>query len=269
MGRISRTIALAKVSWSVLRQDRELLVLPILSFLVSIGVLLAIWLPTMAVADLSGVASEEGGIDAVVALAGLASALLLSVVGVFFKASLVAGAHERMSGGDPTVRSAIARATTHLGGLIPWALLTATVGLVLSALRNRAGRLGEFAVSLIGMAWEAASFLVIPSIVIDDEGAFSGLKASASLLKRTWGENLASQVGFGLLGLAAMIPAILIVVVAGPLGLVVAVPWVAFAAVVLVALGAVFQTALYLYATTGTIPNGFEDSPLRDAFVNH
>ena len=119
------------------------------------------------------------------------------------------------------------------------------------------------------MAWEAASFLVIPSIVIDDEGAISGLKASASLLKRTWGENLASQVGFGLLGLAAMVPAILIVVVAGPLGLVVAVPWVAFAAVVLVALGAVFQTALYLYATSGTIPDGFEDSPLRDAFATH
>ena len=140
---------------------------------------------------------------------------------------------------------------------------------MLSALRNRAGRFGHFAVSLIGMAWEAASFLVIPSIVIDDEGAISGLKASASLLKRTWGENLASQVGFGLLGLAAMIPAILIVVVAGPLGLVVAVPWVALVAVVLVALGAVFQTALYLYATSGTIPDGFEDSPLRDTFATH
>ena len=84
MGRISRTITLAKVSWRGLRQDRELLVLPVLSFLVSGGVLLAIWLPTMAVADLPGVASEEGGVDAVVALAGLASALLLSVVGVVF-----------------------------------------------------------------------------------------------------------------------------------------------------------------------------------------
>lgn len=269
MGRISRTITLAKVSWQVLRQDRELLVLPVLSFLASIGVLLAIWLPTMAVSDLSGVASEEGGVDAVVAFAALASALLLSVVGVFFKAALVAGAHERMSGGDPTVRSAISRATRHLGGLLPWALLTATVGLVLSALRDRAGRLGQFAVSLIGMAWEAASFLVIPAIVIDDEGAISGLKASASLLKRTWGENLASQVGFGLLGLAAMVPAVLIVMVAGPLGLVIAVPWVALAVVVLIALGAVFQTALYLYATTGAVPDGFEDSPLREALATH
>jgi len=269
MGRISRTITLAKVSWQVLRRDRELLVLPVLSFVVSIGALLLLWLPTLAVADLSGLSSDEGQVDPMLAVVGIASALVLSIVGVFFKGALVAGAHERLSGGDPTVKSALTRAVTHLGGLLPWALLTATVGLILSALRDRAGRLGQFAVSLIGMAWEAASFLVIPAIVVDDHGAVSGLKASASLLKRTWGENLASQIGFGLLGLAALVPAILVVVVAGPIGLVVAVPWAALVVVVLTALGAVFQTALYLYATTGTVPDGFEQSGLTEAFATH
>jgi hypothetical protein len=120
---------------------------------------------------------------------------------------------------------------------------------------------------MIGMAWEAASFLVIPAIVVDDHRAVSGLKASASLLKRTWGENLASQIGFGLLGLAAMIPAILVVFLAGPVGLVIAVPWVALVVVVLTALGAVFQTALYLYATTGSIPDGFQGAGLTEAFA--
>lgn len=36
--------------------------------------------------------------------------------------------------------------------------------------------------------------------------------------------------------------------------------------VVLTALGAVFQTALYLYATTGAIPSGFEQSSLPESF---
>jgi len=45
MGRISNTIALAKVSWKVLRKDRELLLLPVLSFLASIVVLALLWLP--------------------------------------------------------------------------------------------------------------------------------------------------------------------------------------------------------------------------------
>jgi hypothetical protein len=267
MGRISRTTTLAKVSWQVLRKDRELLVLPVLSFLVSVGALLVLWLPTLAAADLSGLSSEGGQVDPVLVFAGIASALILSVIGVFFKGALVAGAHERLSGGDPTVKSALSRAFSHLGGLLPWALLTATVGLVLSALRERSGRLGQFAVSMIGMAWEAASFLVIPAIVVDDHRAVSGLKASASLLKRTWGENLASQIGFGLLGLAAIIPAILVVFLAGPVGLVIAVPWVALVVVVLTALGAVFQTALYLYATTGSIPDDFQGAGLTEAFA--
>ena len=92
--------------------------------------------------------------------------------------------------------------------MIPWALLTATVGLVLQALRDRAGRLGDFVIGLIGLAWDVATFLVVPAIVIDDHGAWDGVKQSGSLLRQTWGENLAARVGFGLLGFLAVIPAI-------------------------------------------------------------
>ena len=264
MGRISRTITLARVSWQVLRRDRELLLLPVLSFLVSIIALALLWIPLLATVDTTGLGDDQGETDPALLIAGVASILLLSVIGVFFKGALVAGAHERLSGGDPTVRSALSRAIARIGGLLPWALLAGTIGLVLSALKGRAGR---FAVGLIGMAWETASYLVIPAIVVDDHRAISGLKASAALLKRTWGENLAARVGFGLLGVLAMLPAVIVVAVAGTVGLVVAVPWVALAVVVLTALGAVFQTALYLYATTGSVPEGFEQAGLSEAFI--
>ena len=267
MGRISRTITLARVSWQVLRRDRELLLLPVLSFLVSIIALALLWIPLLATVDTTGLGDDQGETDPALLIAGVASILLLSVIGVFFKGALVAGAHERLSGGDPTVRSALSRAIARIGGLLPWALLAGTVGLVLSALKGRAGRAGRFAVGLIGMAWETASYLVIPAIVVDDHRAISGLKASAALLKRTWGENLAARVGFGLLGIVAMLPAVIVVAAAGTVGLVVAVPWVALAVVVLTALGAVFQTALYLYATTGSVPKGFEQAGLSEAFI--
>ena len=51
VGRISNTIGLAKVSWEVLRKDRDLLVFPLLSFLVSIVVLAMSWLPTVMSID--------------------------------------------------------------------------------------------------------------------------------------------------------------------------------------------------------------------------
>ena len=273
MGRISNTIALAKVSWRVLRKDRELLLIPVLSFLASIAVLALIWLPTLSGIDTSTLAGESEDPGAVLLVVGIITAMALSVISVFFNGALVAGAHERLSGGDPTVRSAVGRAFSRLPGLLPWAILTGTVGLILQAARERAGWLGRFVVNMVGMAWQTATFLVVPAIVIDDHGAVSGLKASAALLKRTWGENIAARVGFGLLGLVAIIPAVLVVVATGALGgaalvlgILVAVPYLALVVVVLTALNAVFQTALYLYATTGSVPTEFDDSNLQASF---
>jgi hypothetical protein len=273
MGRISNTIALAKVSWKVLRKDRELLVLPVLSFVTSIVVLALLWLPTLSAIDTSGLAGESGDPGAALIIVGVISAMAMSIISVFFNGALVAGAHERLSGGDPTVRSALGRALSRLSGLLPWAIITGTVGLILQAARERAGWLGRFVVNMVGMAWQTATFLVVPAIVIDDLGAVEGLKSSASLLKRTWGENIAARVGFGLLGLVAMIPAVVVLTATGALGgaalvvgIILAVAYVALVVVVLTALNAVFQTALYLYATTGSVPTGFDDSNLQASF---
>ena len=273
MGRISNTIALAKVSWKVLRKDRELLLLPVLSFLASIVVLALLWLPTLSAIDTSGLADESGDPGAVLIVVGVISAMAMSIISVFFNGALVAGAHERLSGGDPTVRSALGRALSRLSGLLPWAIITGTVGLILQAARERAGWLGRFVVNMVGMAWQTATFLVVPAIVIDDHGAVSGLKASAALLKRTWGENIAARVGFGLLGIVAIIPAVIVLFATGALGgaalvvgILLAVPYLALVVVVLTALNAVFQTALYLYATTGSVPAGFDDSNLQASF---
>ena len=274
MGRISNTIALAKVSWKVLRKDRELLLLTVLSFLASILVLTLLWLPTLSAIDTSGLADEGGDPGAVLIVVGVISAMAMSIISVFFNGALVAGAHERLSGGDPTVRSALGRALSRLSGLLPWAIITGTVGLILQAVRERAGWMGRFVVNMVGMAWQTATFLVVPAIVIDDHGAVSGLKASAALLKRTWGENIAARVGFGLLGLVAVIPAVIVLFATGALGgaalvvgILLAVPYLALVVVVLTALNAVFQTALYLYATTGSVPAGFDDSNLQDSFT--
>ncbi len=275
MGRIRNTLELAKTSWSVLKKDRELLWFPVMSFFASVAVVVAVAIPIIAMIDTTTTAAgEETSVNPAAAVLGLLAAMALSIVAVFFNGALVAGAYERMSGGDPTVKSALNRAFSRISGLLPWALLTATVGLILQALRERAGLLGRFVVNMVGMAWDVATFLVVPAVIIDEMGAIDGLKRSGSLLKQTWGENLAARVGFGLLGFALIIPAVLLAVIGvasgitafAVLAIIVAVGWVAAVLVVMTALNAVFQTALYLYATTGSVPSGFESSPLPRAF---
>ena len=277
MGRLSNTWQLAKTSWTVLKKDRELLWIPVLSFLASgavMAVALVVVLLTWSTTSTDGQSAEAVNPAALVVF--VIAALAMGVISVFFNGALVAGAHERMTGGDPTVGSAVRRAFTRIPGLVPWAILTTTVGLVLQALRERAGWLGRMVISMVGMAWEVVTFLTVPAIIIDNLGAIDGVKRSASLLRRTWGENLAARVGFGLLGFLLIIPAAVVaglfiasgVAVLAVVGLIVAVAWIALVVVVMTALNAIFQTALYLYATTGSLPSGFEQAPLAQTFTH-
>jgi hypothetical protein len=275
MGRIRRTFELAKSSWRVLQHDRELLVLPVLSFVVSAMVLVPLLVVAFAYTDgvSTNAAGEESADPAMIAVFVVA-ALAISVVSVFFNGALVAGAHQRFTGNDPTIGSALGKASRHLPGLVGWALLTATVGLILQALRERAGFLARFVINLVGAAWDVATFLVVPAVIIDDNGPIDGLKRSASLLRQTWGENIAARVGFGLLGLVLVIPGLAIgglaAAAGGPVliaGILVSVIWIALVVVVMTALNAIFQTALYMYATTGSMPTGFETTDLRQTFA--
>lgn len=273
MGKIRNTFELAKLSWGVLKKDRELLAIPVLSFLASAVLLIPLLFAVVAASSTESGGAEEASADPLMVVLGIVGALGLSVISVFFNGALVAGAHERLAGGDPTVGSAIRKAFSRIPGLVPWALLTATVGLILRALRDRAGWLGQFVLSAVGMAWEVVTFLVVPAIVIDGKGAVDGVKTSGSLLKSTWGENLAARVGFGILGFVAVLPAVVLIAVfsaLGGIGLIVGVAvgvvWIALVVVVMTALNAVFQAALYLYATSGTAPSGFEGSAIGESF---
>lgn len=272
MGRIQNTLELAKLSWGVLKKDRELLAIPVLSFLVSVALLIPLAFFAFAIANTSG-ANEEAAADPTMLFLAVIAALGLSVIGVFFNGALVAGAHERLTGGDPTVGSAMSKAFSRIAGLVPWAILTATVGMILRALRDRAGWLGQFAINMIGLAWDVATFLVVPAIIIDGKGAIEGLKTSGSLLKSTWGENLAARVGFGILGFLAILPGVLVGFLLAALGgvalyvgVAIGAVWVAVVVVIMTALNAVFQAALYLYATSGMAPSGFEGSSIGESF---
>ena len=124
MGRFSRSMALAKASWRTLKADRELLALPVFSFVMSL-VVLSIGLGLVFLIDYDsnlGISDFElstGGII-VLAVAGMA----LSIVATFFQAAMVGGARERLTGGDPTVGSALAVASSRLGVIVPWALFS-------------------------------------------------------------------------------------------------------------------------------------------------
>jgi len=273
MGRFANTWRLTKHSWSLLKQDRELLWLPVLSMLT----ILAIVAAAAVVGFVTGSFDASGGAESVEGSAvvlGLVFAFVATATVVYFEGALVAGAHERMTGGDPTVRSAMSKAASRLPSLLGWALITMTVGLVLRFLRERLGWLGQMLTFLAEAAWGVATYLVVPAIIIDDFRSFASVKHSMSLVRRTWGENLIAQAGFGLLGFVIALPIILVAVLIATLvpgiglyiGIAVGGIGVLAVSVVVSALSLYFKTALYEYATDGVAHGGFDIDEMEASF---
>lgn len=266
MGKIGRTMELAKTSWVVLKADKELLVLPVLSFLTSAVVAATFAVPTLLVVD------QESPVTYVVAFVAYVA---LAYVTIFFNTALVSAADERLRGGDPTLGSALRGAAQRAGRIFPWAVVSATVSLLLRALEERGGIFGRIAAGLAGIAWALVTFLVIPVLVIEDVPVREAIRRSGQLFKRTWGENVVAMVGFGLLGFLAVLPGIAVIALAAAsgsgevvgVGIVLAVIWMVGVVVVLSALNAIFQTALYRYAADGDAIGPFTSAIMRSAFA--
>jgi Family of unknown function (DUF6159) len=270
MTRFQTSWAIAKRSWAVLRSDKSLAWFPVLSFLASLVVvgIIAALVATMGIdnADTKDSLAPIGYVLIAVGYLGLA------FVQTYFLAALVAGADERLRGGNSTVKGAIEVANSRLHRLLPWAIVTATVTVVLNML-ERQGIVGRIVGSLIGLAWSVVTFLTIPILVIEDIGVGQALTRSKDLLKQTWGENIIGQGGLGLVGFLAMLPALFLFVVGAALGTIgfvvfaaVAVAWLLVSMVVVSALSGIYRTALYRFAATGAVPGDFNGVDLQSAF---
>jgi hypothetical protein len=272
MHRIRNSIQLARESWRILRADRELIVLPIVSGTASTIVAASFVVPLFVAGAFDG--PGEGGVVFYGVL--FVMYVALAYVTIFFNAALVSAAHERLSGGDPTLRSALAGARSNAGRILPWAIVSATVSLILRAIEERAGFLGRLAAGLAGVAWAVVTFLVLPVIVIERVGVRDAVKTSGNLFRRTWGENIAAQVGFGLVGFLSAAMAVFVVVLSlfTNTGWVIlpvmalAFLWILGTSAVLAAMNGIFQTALYHYAVDGRLPDGtFSESTMQAAFA--
>lgn len=276
MGRLAQSWALVKASAAVLRSDRKLLVFPLLSGVCTLLVVASFLVPLVlggAFAHLDDGAPPPWTWP-------LAFLFYLSQYFVifFFNAALVGAARIRLDGGTPTVADGLRLAVSRWQDILGYAAIAATVGLILRMIEERAGFIGRWIVGLIGVAWTVATFLAVPVLVNERLGPVDAVKRSAELLKRTWGENLAGNIGiglvFGVLFVAwAMLGVGLFTALAGERSLlamalvgVVFVLGMLLIGVVQSALQGVYAAALHRYAETGSAGSGFDGALVEAAF---
>ena len=280
-GKFATSWSLVKASAAVLKSDRELLVFPLLSGLATLLVIASFALPFLAAGGLLHL-REIAGTHGDLAAGDYAMLFLFYLcqytVIFFFNTALVGAALMRLDGDNPTLGDGLRLACGRLPAILGYALIAATVGMLLRALEQRAGFIGRWIIGLLGVAWTVATFLVVPVLAATDVGPVTAVKESATLLRRTWGENLIGNAGmgiaFGLLFMAVMLAGagVLTLAVATHSALLMALVAVAVVlafillALVQSALQGIYAAALYRYATDGNAGSGFDAAVLGQAF---
>lgn len=279
MSKTANTWDLMKSSWAVLMRDPVLLVFPVISGAACFLVLLTFIVPAFGLggAGMRSLAHGYGGVLGYVLL--FCYYVCNFFVVFFFNAALVDFVAKRLQGGEPTIGGSLQAAVACLPQIAMWAVLASTVGVVLKALESRSGFLGRIVISLLGVAWALVTYFVVPLIVLERKGAFEALGDSKDLLARTWGKQIVSGLGYGLIGFLLTVPALVVIGLAifglvasqgehaggwGSLA-VLALLYLVALGIVLSALRAIFGVVLYLFARTGNAPAGFDAGALRGA----
>jgi hypothetical protein len=273
--RIGRSIQLAKASFGVLRSDKELLLFPFVSFLALVLVTIGFAIPFIATGGISDATSGHVNIASYV-VAFLFYVVCYTVT-FFFQTALVGAALIRLDGGDPTLRDGFRIATSRLPQIIGYAVIAATVGMILRLISERAGIFGAIIASIIGFAWNVATFLVVPVLAVEKVGPIEAVKRSGSLLRRTWGEQLVGNFGIGFIfgvlgilvlfvGIAAMLALFQTSVALGIVALVVMVLALAIIGLVGSAVSGIYVASLYRYATKGNGGAMFAQNDMSGAF---
>ena len=165
-----------------------------------------------------------------------------------------------------------------------WALVSAVVGILLRLIEmaaERAGKVGEIVLTVVrlglGAAWGVVTVFVIPILVYKGHTPFDAIKESTKTIKKTWGESLIRAFGLGLVELLLIVLGVVLTILGvflvASLGisaiLFVIGLGILFVLGVIIVFGVannIYNTALYVYAETGKIPEGFNKEVLAHAF---
>jgi hypothetical protein len=272
MGKLASSLELMEASWEVLKKDKEILFIPVISGISVMVMLASFVIPVILAgnADLIQRLLKEDR-DLAITISFIFYFLNYLIV-VFFNSAIIACATIRMDGGDPTLLDGLNIASSRIFKIIMWAFVAASFGMLLRLIQGRSNLLGKTISGLFGMAWSLTSYLVIPVLVNENKWPFDAFADSIDLLKKVWGEGLAGSFSFGLIFAIASLPAYLLLglgVYSGGsilfLTLVAAIAYFLVLSIFHSALQGIFQAALYQFASFGNVPSGFREDQLRHA----
>jgi hypothetical protein len=268
--RLSRGWYLTKVSLKILREEKQLLLLPLVSGITLGVVALSFIIGLFGLMFWTGAVTSQGTLGTVLLIVlGFLFYVVTYFIGIYFNAALVHCATIKLQGGKPTLGDGFAKANESLKLIFMWALVAATVGMIIRAVQERLGILGKIIGVIAGIAWSIAVYFAVPVIIYERLSPWAAVKRSTQIMRATWGESMAGNFGMGiifgllaLLGIPLIIAGVYLAVVTGNFWIALAfiigtiIFWLMLAIFASAAEG-ILLAALYRYAVSGQVSPGF------------
>ncbi|MBI1317742.1 MAG: hypothetical protein GC168_02190 [Candidatus Hydrogenedens sp.] len=275
--RLMNGVHLLARSMRIIWNDKTLMAFPLASTLCTLTVL---WLIYISVGpdkvrlfintrpDEIGVQHFNYGWYVMLALAYLA----LSFLTVFFNTAVVGCTYISMTQRDSKFMEGVLLSLKNLLSILLWSIFASTFGLLLSVL-DWFKYTSRYTRKVLGSEWSMMTYFVLPVIEIENVTIFSAMGRSTRIMSDTWGEHATARFGMGLFFSILSLPALALLLFAyfywGQVSYFIdalALSWVLFSLVLAQAAQSVLAVVLYLYATSGTPPEGWTGELLAKAF---
>ena len=267
--RISNTFNTIKLCVRVLKKDKELIFFPIMAAFSVLALAFVFW--AMGLIDI-----QEEQANSTSFSDFIPEIILLFVANFFivlFNSALISGALHRLRGGDPNVGSAMNHALKHIHHIFIWSIIVTIVAILIAIVKGDR-REGSFVRQILGSmlqyGWTMMTFFVVPIIVAENMAPISAIKKSSSLFKRTWGDQVTANFGFGIIQILAIMISGAIGWFFGllnpTLGIGIGALFAAISVSVVYTLEGIYKAALYEFAL-GEKPLEFEQHDLSRAYT--
>ncbi len=268
---------LVKESWRFLRADSELLLVPVIATIMMV-LLCGILMVTLLVTGMIDALQNDSALAVQGTIFIFRSYLITAFVVALARAVVVHTVAKRAANADATLGQSFKVALRHAPTLFLWAVISATVGILLRTITERFDRLGRFITAFLGAAWGVLTYFVVPAIVLDNKPALKAVTYSGEVFKKMWGESLITNISLSLVFFVLHLVATIIFFGTFMISVKIAMPVIFILAGVLYViflfgaiavqqvLESIIVTLLYVYATTDAPPANFNPE-LLDAIV--
>ncbi len=289
MGRFQRSMRLFSASLTVLKQEKSMLWIPVLSFLSALALIGALLYPSyLYIKALSGSFAQKaqttsGQVDLTneqyITLFALIFAFYFALFFVvfFFNSVIIACSHHLLNGEKADIKDGFKLAFKRIFLILQWAFVCASIGVILKMIEERLGFIGQLIIRLLGLGWAVVSFMTLPVMIVEGIGPKDALKKSVKILKKTWGESLLGFGGMSLIFSLFSIPLIFVAfygisLIGSPEsasmgGFIILLAVIGMALIVALqsTLSTIYKTALYEYANKGQTVGGFNKEVIEGA----